>query len=596
MLPIAPPRRRPTRVTLALLCALLVSVVALPSTADATPVRDRSVPLRILATADLHGEAIGWDYTNDRPYAGNQARGLARLSTLVTRARAERLPGTTLLLDAGDTLQGTPLTHHHSRIAPADTDRSHPMAAAMNQLGYDAVTVGNHDFDYGMDVLRGFEEDLDAAVLGGNVLHAGTDEPALAPYTLHTVRVPGRKPVRVGVLGLTTPGSSLWNRHHVRGVVDFDGGIETAERWMPELERRADIVVALVHTGMSSGSSYDVDQVGHPENFGIELAETVPGIDVIVASHSHRTIPEQFITNEVTGDQVLVTQPGANARHLSVVDLHLELDRADWRVADASSELRATTTAALDPAVIRSVADAHEDTRTWLDEPVGRSVEALPLRNALTEEVAASRWMNVAQQQEVERALAGTRYADLPVLSGAPPLSTSLGLPAGPLEVRDVYSTYRYENNVLLAVKVTGADILEYLEWGASSHRSVTSAGPHARNAVGGSTFYFAPLYGLDQTYDLARPAGERVVDVRYQGEPIDPDASFILATTNYNINGGGGAPALPDAEVVFDADRHGPDVLIDWVREHGVVDPSELFTAPSWRLVHDGVPLTWSN
>jgi 2',3'-cyclic-nucleotide 2'-phosphodiesterase / 3'-nucleotidase len=585
-----------------LISVLLVTLgIAVPASSEPTNPKaleaNRS-QVTIMSTTDLHAHAFNWNYLQDQPFSAG--RGLARISTMVEQVRSERAPGSTLLIDNGDTIQGTTLGRYFATVDPITAGAQRPMAAAMNHIGYDTMTLGNHEFNFGLPTLREFEAQLDATVLGGNVLTAGTDEPAFAPYEIKTVNLPGNKPIRVGILGLTTPGSAIWDRTHVQGNLDFVDGVETAHRYVPEMRAQGvDIVVAALHTGLSTGSSYG-DQLPYLENFATVVAEEVPGIDVLIAGHSHTNVPQRLVTNKVTGDQVVVSQAGSHGQRLGVTDLTLQKVRGQWTVSSAEAFHLNASNFADDPAILDLIGPAHQRVVDYVNAPVATSLQELTLRNSMTEDVAAIDMMALVQLERTREGLAGTPYADLPLISARSPLTTSpVTVPAGEVNVRQLSSLYVYDNNVLMAVKVNGAEVVEFLEWVASFYHGVTDAGPHSRSSLvrsGVSAQWFTQhVYGLTYDIDLTQPVGQRLVNVRYQGEPIDPAQDFILTTDNYVVGGGGDAPVLPQAEVVFNPLESIQELISVWAAERGVIDTTEFHTV-DWRLVAGDEPIQFTD
>jgi len=281
------------------------------------PAKAKRYSLTVLGTTDLHGHVFNWDYFKDAEYtdtAGN-AQGLARISTLVNRIRKERGRENTLLLDAGDTIQGTPLTYYYAKVDPitAKGGPVHPMAQAMNAIGYDAVALGNHEFNYGIETLRKFEDQCRFPLLGANALDAKTLKPAFPPYFIKKFHVKGAPPVKVAVLGLTNPGIAIWDKAYVQGKLTFPGLEEQAAKWVPKLRSMgADVVVVSAHSGSSGTSSYG-DQLPYVENSAALVAQQVPGIDAILVGHAHVEIPELKVTNTKTGRTVVLSEPLAFA-------------------------------------------------------------------------------------------------------------------------------------------------------------------------------------------------------------------------------------------------------------------------------------------
>ncbi|WP_016700349.1 bifunctional metallophosphatase/5'-nucleotidase [Actinoalloteichus spitiensis] len=605
--------RTATRLGVAL-AGVAVALPALAGPAAGADARGRGVPeftLTVMGTSDLHGNVFNWDYFADAEYADSSGNhvGLAKVSTLVNQVRADRGAHRTMLVDAGDTIQGTPLAYYHAVVDPVtESGETHPMAAAMNAVGYDASAVGNHEFNYGLDLLDTFEEQADFPLLGANVLDVETGEPAYRPYTIETVRPDRGRAIRVGFLGLTTPGSAIWDRAHVEGRLEFDGIVERARTYVPEMRAAgADVVIALSHSGIDPSSSYG-DALPFPENASGMLAEQVPGIDAILAGHSHQEVPERFVTNEETGQEVLITQPKQWGQRLSVMDIDLRMERGRWTVTGLSSHVLDSATVPEDRAIVDLVADQHEAARAYVNGTVGHNARAMSAATSRYEDTAAVDFINQVQAETVAEALADTEHADLPVLAAAAPFNRDAVIPEGEVTVRDVASLYGYDNT-LLGIVLTGAQLRDFLEKSAEYYQQVDGPGPHAANDVTNAPTATAPngtpdyLYdivgGLDAalTYDLdlGQPVGQRVVDLAYDGVAVADDQEFVLALNNYRQSGGGNFPHVTEAPVVYDELAEIRQLLIDWVAEREVVDSDE-FHSVDWRLVFGGEELLIEN
>jgi 2',3'-cyclic-nucleotide 2'-phosphodiesterase/3'-nucleotidase len=292
--------------------------------ATGRPDGKKQFTLTVLGTTDLHNNVFNWDYFKNVPYAdaaGNKI-GIAQAATLINAMRAERGAANTLTIDAGDTIQGTPLAYYFAKIKPISATVKHPMALAMNAIGYDAAGLGNHEFNYGIPLLRTWEKQLVFPLLGANVHDAVSGQRAFTPYVLKRVKT-GNGWVTVGLVGFVTPGCALWDRDNVQGRLDFNGIVEEAKVVIPQVKAAgADIVIVTSHSGATPGSSYG-DALPFPENASTQLAEEVPGIDAILVGHAHLEIPERFVTNKATGRQVLLTEPLKWGMRVSVMDLEL---------------------------------------------------------------------------------------------------------------------------------------------------------------------------------------------------------------------------------------------------------------------------------
>ncbi|MDT0330245.1 bifunctional metallophosphatase/5'-nucleotidase [Nocardiopsis lambiniae] len=570
-----------------------------PTPAAASSAREALIT--VMGTSDLHGHCLNWDYYKNTTYsdANGDHIGIAKAAALVKEIRAERGHNNTLLFDSGDTIQGAPLATYYSVVEPiTDTGETHPMARAMNALDYDAITLGNHEFNYGIDHLDTWISQMRAPALAANAVHHGTDDPAYKPYALKRMKVdctnrPGTQPLTIGVLGLTNPGSAIWDRHHVHGHLEFRDLIESARHWVPLMRARgADIVIVSAHAGDSGTSSYQGDIP--VENASAMVAEQVPGIDAILFGHAHREVPERFVTNTETGERVLMTMPSFWGRRLSVMDLALRREHGRWKVISKNALTLNTNTVEEDPQIAALVADQHATTVAYVNQVVATSARELSAAQACWTDTAIVDFVHKVQIDTVTAALTGTPEADLPVVSIAAPFSRSAVFPAGDLSIRDIAALYIYDNTLLGSV-LTGARLRAYLEHSARYYKQVPATGTvdpaDLTNADDIPDYSCDQLAGVDYELDVSRPAGQRVTSLTLNGTPVTDDQRFVVAVNNYRQSGGGAFPHITDAPVVYNAQREIRQALIDHATAVGVIDPAD-FHDVNWRLVRQGAPI----
>ncbi|MDT0398087.1 MULTISPECIES: 5'-nucleotidase C-terminal domain-containing protein [Streptomyces] len=554
--------------------------------------------LTVMGTTDLHGHVFNWDYFKDAEYtdtAGN-AQGLARVSTLVDRVRTEKGRRNTLLLDAGDTIQGTPLTYYFAKVDPitAEGGPVHPMAQAMNAIGYDAVALGNHEFNYGIETLRKFEEQCDFPLLGANALDAKTLKPAFPPYFVKTFQVKGAPPVKVAVLGLTNPGIAIWDKAYVQGKLTFPGLEEQAAKWVPKLRSMgADVVVVSAHSGSSGTSSYG-DQLPYVENAAANVARLVPGIDAILVGHAHQEIAELRVVNEETGREVVLSEPLCYAERLTLFDFELSFERGRWRVESVRASLRDAASVEDDPRITRLLRDEHDQVVAYVNQVVGSATETLTTVDARYKDAPVIDLIGKVQEDVVRAALAGTEYASLPVLSQASPFSRTSEIPAGEVTIRDLSGLYVYDNT-LVAKLMTGAQVRAYLEYSAEYFvRTAAGAAVDVEkltNAGGRPDYNYDYVSGVRYDIDIAQPAGSRIRNVTYGGAPLDDAQEFVFAVNNYRANGGGAFPHVASAKELWSESTEIRTRIAEWVTAKGVLDPVD-FASVDWRLTRDGTPV----
>ncbi|GHH02679.1 bifunctional metallophosphatase/5'-nucleotidase [Streptomyces lanatus] len=559
---------------------------------------EKRYSLTVMGTTDLHGHVFNWDYFKDAEYtdAKGNAQGLARVSTLVNQIRAERGRRNTLLIDAGDTIQGTPLTYYYAKVDPitAKGGPVHPMAQAMNAIGFDAVALGNHEFNYGIETLRKFEEQCRFPLLGANALDAKTLKPAFPPYFIKKFRVHGAPPVKVAVLGLTNPGIAIWDKAYVQGKLTFPGLEEQAAKWVPKLKAMgADVVIVSAHSGSSGTSSYG-DQLPYIENSAALVAQQVPDIDAILVGHAHVEIPELRVTNAKTGKDVVLSEPLCFAERLSLFDIELTFAKGRWSVEKVAASVLNSNTVADDPKITKLLSDEHEKVVAYVNQVVGTATAALTTVEARYKDAPIIDLITKVQEDVVKAALAGTEYASLPVIAQASPFSRTSEIPAGEVTIRDLSSLYVYDNT-LVAKLMTGAQLKAYLEYSAEYFAQTA---PDAAvdvekltNAGNRPDYNYDYVSGLSYEIDIAQAAGSRIKNVTYNGAALDDAQKFVFAVNNYRANGGGAFPHVASAQELWAESTEIRTRIAEWVTAKGVLDPKD-FASVDWKLTRNGTPV----
>ncbi|MCZ7460968.1 bifunctional metallophosphatase/5'-nucleotidase [Streptomyces sp. WMMC940] len=578
--------------------AAIAGGAAVPAAAHGRHGREKRYSFTVMGTTDLHGNVFNWDYFTDREFddkAHNDV-GLAKISTLVEQVRREKGRCNTLLVDAGDTIQGTQLSYYYAKVDPITARRGpvHPMAQAMNAIGYDAAALGNHEFNYGIPVLRAFQEQCDFPLLGANALDARTLRPAFPPYSMHRLRTPHGRDVRVAVLGLTNPGIAIWDKANVSGRMVFPGLEEQAAKWVPKLRSMgADVVIVSAHSGSSGTSSYG-DQLPYVENAAALVAEQVPGIDAILVGHAHTEIAEYTVTNEETGRPVVLSEPLKWGQRLTLFDFDLVWERGRWTVVKVGAQVLNSNTVPEDPRITRLLGDEHEKVVAYVNQVIGTSTAAMASAEAPWKDEPIIDLINQVQTETVKSALAGGQWAALPVLSQASCFSRTAAIPAGRVTIRDAAGLYPFENT-LEARLMTGAQLKDYLEYSARYYVRTPAGAPvdtaKLTNADGVPDYNYDAVSGLTYEIDIAKPAGSRIVNLSFEGEALDPAAQFVLAVNNYRAGGGGAFPHVAGARQVWSNSDEIRNTIIQWVQAKGTVDPA-AFASVGWKLTRDGVPV----
>jgi 2',3'-cyclic-nucleotide 2'-phosphodiesterase (5'-nucleotidase family) len=512
----------------------------------------------IVATTDVHGRVRAWDYVGDAEAPG----GLARAATILETLRAQN-PDRLVLLDAGDLVQGNPFAHY---FATQDRRRPHPVVDALNALGYDAATPGNHEFDYGLEFLGRATGDATFTYVSANITKGASDSLMFAPLV-----VISRGGVRIGVTGFTTPGVMVWGRALVRGNARVRPIAESAPTALRSLvQAGVDLKVVVIHSGLGEASSYDTTGAG-AENAAASLAALDPKPDLVIVGHTHREIRDSVING------VHFVQPGNWARSLSVVYVTFVRGTGDggtgsgrFRVANVRADLIPLASVPESPRFVRRFADAHERVRAWAATPLGVAGPGFEGRLGRAQDTPLLDFIN-----EVQRRRAG---ADL---SAAALFDPGPGLPEGAILLRDIAGVYPYENT-LRAVRISALQLRDFLEHSARYYRIHEPGKPIVNDSVPG--YNFDAVSGILYSVDLSQPVGRRI-RMTYQGRAVQVTDSFTLALNSYRQEGGGGYGMLKGARVVYDRGENVRDLLVEEIRRARTVRAGDYFAA-NWSIV----------
>ncbi|MEU5595615.1 5'-nucleotidase C-terminal domain-containing protein [Streptomyces sp. NPDC020298] len=562
--------------------------------------KPRTWSFSILGTTDLHSHVFDWDYYKDAAYsdkAGNSV-GVARVATLIKQQREAKGEHRVLLVDAGDIIQGTSLAYYFARVDPiTGTDGKHgpkhPMAVAMNHMRYDAAALGNHEFNYGIDVLRRFEKQCRFPLLGANALDAKTLRPAFAPYTVKKIRVPGAPDIKVGILGLTNPGIAIWDKDNVSGKMVFPGLVEQAKKYVPRLRALGcDVVFLTDHSGLDGSSSYG-DELPYVENASNLVAEQVPGIDAILVGHTHVEVPSYTVKNEQTGEDVLLSEPYCWGYRLSVFDFELELRDGQWKVTGKTAQTLNPNTVDEDPEIKKLLAADHELVVKYVNTAVGTCTEDLSAAESCWKDVPIMDFIHKVQADTVKAALSAADAA-LPLISVAAPFSRTADIPAGNVTIKDIAGLYIYDNT-LYGKKLTGAQLKDYLEYAAKYYHQVPSGTAVDTATLTGANSFWDYMYdtaaGVGYEIDIAQAEGSRIRNLTYGGAPVADDQVFVVAVNNYRANGGSGYPHIASAEIAYSSTNEIRQLMIDYVTAKKTLDPKD-FAVTNWKLTQDGTPV----
>jgi 2',3'-cyclic-nucleotide 2'-phosphodiesterase/3'-nucleotidase len=585
----------------------------------------------ILETTDIHSNVLSYDYYKLKP---DDALGYERTATLIRRARTE-FPNS-FLFDSGDTIQGSVLADYQALVKPVGCDQELAIYKAMDAIGYDGGTIGNHEFNYGLGFLSqvtGTPMNVDGGhsdrcagphfpLVLSNVDSTRDGQPIFKPWALVTKNIEaytadGSKvsvPLKIGIIGFTPPPIMQWDKQNLAGKVTVSGVVEAAQKYLPQLEaQHPDLIVAILHGGLDTAP-----YTPQMENGGWYLAG-VKGIDVLLLGHAHTEFPGPRYAGMKDVDarlgfvrNVPAVMGGFFGKDLGVIQLVLERQNGRWVVDldNTHSEVRpicsksgnpnksgpqAVECVPVDPEIAPLVQQAHEAAIAYVNTPIGDS--ALRMSSYFADEgnMTALAAVNAAQADYVRSELPRLHpeLRDVPVLSSAAAFRSGFGGPddytdvaPGPLTLRSAADLYFYPNTPA-AVKIDGAGLKAWLEKSAERFNRIDPGKTDEQALINDHYpgFNFDQIQGgIHYVIDVSKPVGQRITSLTYHGKRVTPAQPFIVVTNNYRASGGGNFPGLDGKNIVLSAPDGTREILAQWLQRHHQISAKDL-EPTSWNF-----------
>lgn len=593
---------------------LLLSSMMLACTPGEQASSELTIEMRILHTNDLHGHMLGYDYYQQQ----NTSRyGLAHVAALVHQARLEQ--PNYLLLDNGDTIQGSAMADW-AQAQGVDylAQQRHPVIKVMNYLGYHGATLGNHEFNYGLEYLDATIEGAAFPHVVANVFAADATDidwqaTRFTPYVIQPHTYVGsdmqRHELQIGLLGVVPPNIMRWDRDHLEGEIYVRDMVATAQHFVPQMQAEgADVIILIAHTGLRD---YEIYPDG-AEQAALYLAQ-VAGVDALLLGHQHRQLPGVDFQGMpgVDAEKGLIhgvpaVMGGQYGSHLGVIDLTLQRNGNRWQVTHQHTELRPVGEQR-DELLVGLLAEEQQETLAMLNQPLGMIDSDIDNFFARVQPSSAVQWVNEAQLwYALKLQRAGELPAELPIISAAAPFRNGFSgssdythLTAGPLTLGHIADLYVYPNT-LRVIELSGAELHDWLEMSARAFYTIEAKENGWQELVQADipSYNFDMMNEVSYRIDLSQPArfdGEgqqvndshRIVDLRYQGEPVTPQQRFLLTTNNYRASGGGYFPHAVTAEVHFSGQIEIRQIIAEYTRHQAQLHKEKIpvLLQNNWQL-----------
>lgn len=567
-----------------------------------------TVDFSIMATSDLHSNLMNYDYYTGRTTNNS---GLVKVSTLINqykekvdKKKDDKIIDNALVVDNGDTVEGTPLANLFAKKNPVKPGTQYPVYKALEEIGFDVTTIGNHEFNYGLDFIKQITNDNKTmATVCANVNDAKTGKPVFDPYKIIEEKVIDsngeERTLKIGVTGVVPPQVMNWDALLLRGKINVNDMTESVKKYVPQMKAEgADIVLVLAHTGYGDENTPNVK---NKENAGFDIAN-VDDVDLVIGGHVHRSFKKEV--KKADGDIVQYIQPLNNGRELGVAELKIDLEEKDgkveYKINDAQTKIDTVSAKDVpnDEALVQKVKEYHDATENYVNTKSGEITKDLNSFFTLVADDASVQIVTDAQRKFVEQSIKDgeeslVKYKDLPLLSAGAPFKAGssaenyVDIKAGGLALKDLSNLYKYDNT-LTVIKLKGKDIKEWLEMSAVMFNTIDTNSKEEQDLINRDfpTFNYDVIDGVkyeidvtqkpryDKDGNLINANSERIYNLTYNGKAIDLEQDFLIATNNYRA-GGNGFPWNGRQEIVYSGTYENRQALADCIEAAGKLNPT---------------------
>ena len=567
-----------------------------------------TVDFSIMAISDLHANLMNYDY-----YTGGTTNnsGLVKVSTLINqykekvdKKKDDKTIDNSLVVDNGDTIEGTPLANFFAKKNPVKPGTQYPVYKALEELGFDATTIGNHELNYGLDFIKQITNDNKSmATVCANVNDAKTGKPVFDPYKIIEEKVIDsngeERTLKIGVTGVVPPQVMNWDALLLRGKINVNDMTESVKKYVPQMKADgADIVLVLAHTGYGDENTPNVK---NKENAGFDIAN-VDGVDLVIGGHVHRSFKKEV--KKADGDTVQYIQPLNNGRELGVAELKIDVEEKDgkveYKINDAETKIDTVSAKDVpnDEVLVQKVKEYHDATENYVNTKSGEITKDLNSFFTLVADDASVQIVTDAQRKFVEQSIKDgeeslVKYKDLPLLSAGAPFKAGssaenyVDIKAGGLALKDLSNLYKYDNT-LTVIKLKGKDIKEWLEMSAVMFNTIDTNSKEEQDLINRDfpTFNYDVIDGINYEIDVTQKPrydkdgnlinanSERIYNLTYNRKAIDLEQDFLIATNNYRA-GGNGFPWNGRQEIVYSGTYENRQALADYIEAAGKLEPT---------------------